>query len=539
MFALGATAAVPGDPGGFRLAEVYSSVGQRLDASLLLEASVFRSAQSSIFEAPSGALQGTTSNGSAVGEVYSLKLADAEAFQRASVARYAVLQSLRFRITPTVRGGWRVNITSSDKLYEPNLQMLVAADTDRGLHLIPIELIVPMPDLRGIFQRRVVTRPGETLWRLASRTRPSADVSVNQQMLALHEQNPDAFISNNVNGLRSGRALVLPQAYQARRLNEQRAIELLEQQHQEWRRLNQVARQGGVGANASAGNAGQLRILPLAGLDPQAGVGTSPEQSEFLSDAVSPGQQITEVAVDLILDEPNELRASTPSGEVPAAMDETPILPQLSEIEQSWPEPTVADAEAGDDISEIVTTTGDGQPATADVPRANSLGLSPALTGLILAALIGVIVGLLLLRRYRAAAEDSESQADAGPSADEPVSESDFFPALNPALAADESSPAADAAEKHAMQRTDADPNAHQNAEEQNQEGDADSQEELFEFDEQDVLDTRLKLAEAYLQMGDILGAREMLEEVLALGNQAHRDAANQMIRRMDGVADE
>ncbi|MBI5781965.1 MAG: LysM peptidoglycan-binding domain-containing protein [Rhodocyclales bacterium] len=47
--------------------------------------------------------------------------------------------------------------------------------------------------------------------------------------------------------------------------------------------------------------------------------------------------------------------------------------------------------------------------------------------------------------------------------------------------------------------------------------------------------DTRLQLAQAYLEMGDTEGARELLEEVLRDGNEAQRTAAQQLMDRILG----
>lgn len=51
---------------------------------------------------------------------------------------------------------------------------------------------------------------GDTLWSIASRSRPDAGVSVHQMMLALLRANPDAFIDNNINRLKKGAVLRIP-----------------------------------------------------------------------------------------------------------------------------------------------------------------------------------------------------------------------------------------------------------------------------------------------------------------------------------------
>jgi pilus assembly protein FimV len=50
----------------------------------------------------------------------------------------------------------------------------------------------------------------------------------------------------------------------------------------------------------------------------------------------------------------------------------------------------------------------------------------------------------------------------------------------------------------------------------------------------EDVYTTRLKLAEAYLEMGDTDGATEMLEEVMADGNLEQQEVARRIMERVD-----
>lgn len=51
---------------------------------------------------------------------------------------------------------------------------------------------------------------GDTLYHIASETRPDAQVSVDQMMLALQRTNPDAFYRDNINRLKSGAILRIP-----------------------------------------------------------------------------------------------------------------------------------------------------------------------------------------------------------------------------------------------------------------------------------------------------------------------------------------
>jgi pilus assembly protein FimV len=51
---------------------------------------------------------------------------------------------------------------------------------------------------------------GDTLYHIATETRPDAQVSIDQMMLALQKANPDAFYHDNINALKSGAILRIP-----------------------------------------------------------------------------------------------------------------------------------------------------------------------------------------------------------------------------------------------------------------------------------------------------------------------------------------
>src|SRR5690348_11658439 len=78
-------------------------------------------------------------------------------------------------------------------------------------------------------------KDGDTLYRIASETRPDAKVSVDQMMLALQRTNPDAFYRDNINALKSGAILRIPtrDAVNASSLAEARAQ--VHRQMEDWR----------------------------------------------------------------------------------------------------------------------------------------------------------------------------------------------------------------------------------------------------------------------------------------------------------------
>ncbi len=82
----------------------------------------------------------------------------------------------------------------------------------------------PRPSAAGGDEYRV--RPGDTLSSIAGRTqRPG--VSLDQMLAGLYRSNPDAFIHNNINRLRSGVVLAVPTADQAKAITPAQAREII------------------------------------------------------------------------------------------------------------------------------------------------------------------------------------------------------------------------------------------------------------------------------------------------------------------------
>lgn len=74
---------------------------------------------------------------------------------------------------------------------------------------------------------------GETLWRIAERTRRD-DVSINRQMIALLRANPEAFIGGNINQLRRGAILRLPGFDEVQALSASEANALVREHMASW-----------------------------------------------------------------------------------------------------------------------------------------------------------------------------------------------------------------------------------------------------------------------------------------------------------------
>ncbi|NAX05420.1 AAA family ATPase, partial [Vibrio sp. V27_P1S3P104] len=72
------------------------------------------------------------------------------------------------------------------------------------------------------------TSEQETLWSIASQLRPSADVSVQQTLLAIYRLNPQAFEAQNIHSLLPGSTLRIPSLEQVRKASTQEAVRIME-----------------------------------------------------------------------------------------------------------------------------------------------------------------------------------------------------------------------------------------------------------------------------------------------------------------------
>lgn len=81
------------------------------------------------------------------------------------------------------------------------------------------------------------TKSNDSLWRIATKLRPSGDVTVHQTMVALAKNNPEAFIAGNINLLKTGKTLQAPSASQAQEVSASDAIKEVARQNNAWREM--------------------------------------------------------------------------------------------------------------------------------------------------------------------------------------------------------------------------------------------------------------------------------------------------------------
>lgn len=117
-------------------------------------------------------------------------------------------------------------------------------------------LCVPLPALSANYGP---TAAQETLWSIASRLRPTTDISTQQMMLALFKANPGAFSADNINALKKGSYLKIPTLGQIRRYNRTQAIREAKRQNVAWQNPQDANRTRAVQTPRASENSRQLQ----------------------------------------------------------------------------------------------------------------------------------------------------------------------------------------------------------------------------------------------------------------------------------------
>ena len=100
-------------------------------------------------------------------------------------------------------------------------------------------------------------KAGDTAWSLADAMRPDQSISISQMMVAMLRANPESFINENINGLKRGYILRVPDYEQIVAIDQAEARALVREQAALWRQYQQ-SQSGGqpvsaMEADASAG----------------------------------------------------------------------------------------------------------------------------------------------------------------------------------------------------------------------------------------------------------------------------------------------
>src|SRR6056297_1899530 len=216
-------------------------------------------------------------------EGLTVQLAPTETFRRYGIDRPSFLSGFRFEIRQLSGDRGVVRITSREPVTEPFVTFLAEAVWPRGRLLREYTVLLDPPTFAseetaeqpapvrapaapaerspdaGSIRRAPEPRQtsagldagdtyrvprNETLWGIAQRVRPSG-LTINQVMVALYENNPEAF-DGNINRLREGAVLRIPSDDAMYGINRSEAVAEVSRQNQAWQ----------------GGESGSLRLVP-------------------------------------------------------------------------------------------------------------------------------------------------------------------------------------------------------------------------------------------------------------------------------------
>ncbi|MGJ7474794.1 FimV/HubP family polar landmark protein [Pseudomonas fulva] len=382
-------------------------------------------------------------------------LAPPEEFAKAGVNFSSALQDLRF--TPVINPNGRsvLRVTSSQPMPGPVVKFLVQVMWPQGRLLRDYNVLLDQAKAQGPEAATgnvgaATTGPGsyttqrrDTLWQIAARNAQGG--SIQQTMIAIQALNPDAFIGNNINQLKVGQVLRLPDQQQIQSIAQGEANREVAEQYAAWRegrRLGPRARQldatrrGAADAAPAAIAQGDNLRLVSPGNQPGAGqakalndklavaqesLDTSRRDNEELKSRMSDLQsQLDKLQrlIELKNDQLARLEAQgaatpAPAATVPGEPGQQAPAPSQAAVPVTDPVPTVSQPTVPDQpvIAPAPSVAPDAQPAaqtSSDSNLDDVLG-SRWLLWLIAGSTVLVLALLLwLLARKRRAQQEAE-----------------------------------------------------------------------------------------------------------------------------------
>ena len=111
---------------------------------------------------------------------------------------------------------------------------------------------IPMDETGVIVEDEYTTISGDTLSEIAKASRGTELVTVNQMMLAIQQANPDAFIQNNINLLKTGVVLRIPDEAPEKLFTKEQATTEVSRQNSLWREYREQVSEKMVATHVDA-----------------------------------------------------------------------------------------------------------------------------------------------------------------------------------------------------------------------------------------------------------------------------------------------
>jgi pilus assembly protein FimV len=397
-------------------------------------------------------------------------LASPDDFAKAGVDRQAFLNDLTFTPVLNASGKSILRVTSSKPLSEPMVKFLVQVMWPNGRLLRDYSLLldpskfspqtaeaaaqpastptVAAPVTGASKPSQYTTTPRDTLWEIAAKARNGG--SIQQTMLAIQALNPDAFIDGNINRLKTGQVLRLPDQAQSTNLPQPKAIAEVAAQNTAWRQGRRYVAKPGAGqqqldatrrASAEAapaqaatdklslvsaeagkksgkGAAGDAKALDNKLAVTQESLDTTKRNNAELKSRMTDLQSQMDKLQKLIELKNNQLAKlqaegangapateSVPAESAPAmsaelAANQAPVAVETAPVP---PAPAAATPEAASTPVEPPV-----EPAPSDEQKYNELLTNPMLLGLVGGGAVVLLLLLLLLARRRKAQQEAD-----------------------------------------------------------------------------------------------------------------------------------
>ncbi|WLG86818.1 peptidoglycan-binding protein [Pseudomonas cucumis] len=390
-------------------------------------------------------------------------LASPEDFAKAGVDRQAFLNDLTFTPVLNASGKSILRVTSSKPLSEPMVKFLVQVMWPNGRLLRDYSVLldpskfspqtadaaaqpapaqtVTAPVTGATKSSQYTTTARDTLWEIAAKARNGG--SIQQTMLAIQALNPDAFIDGNINRLKTGQVLRLPDQVQSTNLPQPKAIAEVAAQNTAWRQgrryvakpgtgqqqLDATKRARGEDASSQAatdklslvsadtgkggkGAAGDAKALSNKLAVTQESLDTTRRDNAELKSRMSDLQSQLDKLQRLIELKNNQLAKLQAEGGADAPAT-APTAPAMSAELAANPAATPADAAPAPapetaEPEAVPAPAVEPAPATSDDQKFNELLTNPILLGLVGGGAVVLLLLLLLLARRRKAQQEAE-----------------------------------------------------------------------------------------------------------------------------------
>lgn len=357
-------------------------------------------------------------------------LAPPEEFSKAGVALPPYLEDLTF--TPVINPNGRsvLRVTSSQPLPGPVVKFLVQVMWPQGRLLRDYSVLLDQAKAQGdkpaagnvapavTAAGSYTTQRRDTLWQIAARNTQGG--SIQQTMIAIQALNPDAFIGNNINQLKVGQVLRLPDQQQIQSIPQGEAISEVAEQYAAWRegrRLGPRARQLDA-TRRGAAEAAPARIAQGDNLRLVSPGNAGADQAKALSDKLA----VAEESLDTSRRDNEELKSRM--ADLQSQLDKLQRLIELknNQLAHLEAQGAAAPAQPAADAQPVVKPAPAAvdtapKPAPATKAEANEqpggvldeITGNPLLLGLIAgSAFLVLLLLLLLLARKRKAQQEAE-----------------------------------------------------------------------------------------------------------------------------------